>query len=57
MSAVPSWITPELVQATIEAWQPFYADPITPEDAAAILKGLGALLSVLSGRADRHTSN
>lgn len=47
-SAVPAWITPELIQATIETWQPFYPESITPEDAVIMLINAGRMFSVLS---------
>ena len=34
---------------TQEVWQPHYADPLTVDDAAAMLTGVGRLPSVLTG--------
>lgn len=45
---VPEWITPELVRATMETWQPFYCAPLTPDDAVVILTNVGRLFRVLS---------
>ena len=46
---VPDWITPELIEETLRVWQPYYAEPLTVEDAAGMLTGAGRLLSVLTG--------
>ena len=47
---LPKWVTAELLTMTLEVWQPYYADPLTAEDAAAMLTGTGRLLSILTGR-------
>lgn len=50
-SGTPEWITPELVEATIRVWQPFYGKAqLSPADAVQILVGTGRLLAVLDGR-------
>jgi hypothetical protein len=46
----PSWVTPELVARTLEVWQPYYSDPLTPEDALAMILGVGCLFDLLSRR-------
>ena len=46
---VPDWITSELIDETVRVWQPYYAEPLTVEDAAGMLTGAGRLLSVLTG--------
>ena len=45
---LPGWVTADLLALTLEVWQPHYADPLTVEDAAAMLTGAGRLLSVLT---------
>ena len=45
---LPGWVTADLLALTLEVWQPYYADPLTVEDAAAMLTGAGRLLSVLT---------
>ena len=47
-AGAPAWITSELVEKTIRVWQPYYADPLTPEDALAIILNVGRLFDVLS---------
>ena len=44
----PAWITPKLVQSTLETWQPFYKEPLTLDDAVTILISVGRLFEVLS---------
>lgn len=46
----PDWITPELVEATIRTWQPYYEAILTPEDAVTMIMGVGRLFEVLSSR-------
>ena len=45
---LPGWVTAELLALTLEVWQPYYADPLTVDDAAAMLTGAGRLLSILT---------
>ena len=45
---LPGWVTADLLALTLEVWQPYYADPLTVEDAAAMLTGAGRLLSILT---------
>lgn len=44
----PRWISPELIEKTIRTWQPYYEKPLTPEDAVAMITGVGRLVDVLS---------
>ena len=46
---LPGWVTAELMTMTLEVWQPYYADPLTVDDAVGMLTGAGRLLSVLIG--------
>lgn len=46
----PSWISPELISSTIDAWQPYYGEPLTDEDALEILTNVGLLYEVLEER-------
>jgi hypothetical protein len=41
-----------LLDHTIRVWQPYYADPLTPDDALAIIQGVGRLIEVLAGEAE-----
>ena len=45
---LPGWVTADLLALTLEVWQPHYAEPLTVEDAAAMLTGAGRLLSILT---------
>jgi hypothetical protein len=47
---VPSWVTPELIALTLRVWSPRYPEPLTAEDAVAILVDTGRLLAVLKER-------
>jgi hypothetical protein len=44
----PTWIDAELIERTITVWQPYYAGPLTIEEAIAIIVGAGRILKVLS---------
>ena len=46
-AGAPSWITAQVLQATIETWQRYYERPLTPEDALEILLNVDRLLAVL----------
>lgn len=47
-AGAPDWITPELVEATIRVWQPYYADVISPEEAVTMILDVGRLFDALS---------
>lgn len=47
-AGAPDWITPELVEATIRVWQPYYTDVITPEEAVTMILDVGRLFDALS---------
>ena len=49
-TGAPSWVTPELLQKTMEVWQPYYEQELIPEDALAIIMGAGQILDCLSTR-------
>jgi hypothetical protein len=44
----PAWITVELIQKTIETWQPYYESRLLPEDALEILMGVGRMMEAIS---------
>jgi hypothetical protein len=44
----PAWVTAELIQQTIIVWQPYYANPLTIEDAVDIMQAAGRLLKALA---------
>jgi hypothetical protein len=47
-AGAPAWVTSELVALTLSTWQPFYAAPLTPEDALAIMMNVVCLFEALS---------
>jgi hypothetical protein len=47
-AGTPDWITPELVEATIRVWQPYYAELLTPDEAVTMILNVGRLYGVLS---------
>jgi hypothetical protein len=47
-AGTPDWITPELVEATIRTWQPYYREVITPEEAVTMIRSVGRLYDALS---------
>ena len=49
----PSWVTPELVGQIIKVWQPYYAEPLTAEEALAIIMNVAGLWDVLAGGVDQ----
>ena len=46
-SGAPNWVTSELIVDTIETWQPYYAAPLTADDALEILLSVANLMDVL----------
>jgi hypothetical protein len=45
--ALPAWVTPELIEDTIQVWQPYYKEDLTAADAVAIMVNVTELLAVL----------
>ncbi len=44
----PSWVTAELIEQTLRVWQPYYQDPLIPEDAMEMIMAAGRMIDVLS---------
>lgn len=44
----PEWVSAELLALTIRTWQPYYSEPLTPEEAIAIIRNVGRLMDVLT---------
>lgn len=44
----PKWVTPELLANTIDVWQPYHKEILTPEAALTILLRMGGVLSILA---------
>ena len=49
-AGAPDWITPELIEATIRVWQPYYEAIVTPEEAVTMILNVGRLFDALSSR-------
>lgn len=47
-AGAPDWITPELIEATIRTWQPYYQAILTPEEAVIMILNVGRLYQALS---------
>lgn len=47
-AGAPDWITPELIEATLRTWQPYYQAVLTPEDAVTMILDVGRLFEVLA---------
>lgn len=52
---VPPWITPELIERTIEVWQPYYETPLSADDAVKMILGVARLYHALAGDAGHET--
>ncbi|MFW6039433.1 MAG: hypothetical protein ACOC9P_03045 [bacterium] len=46
-AGAPTWVTPELIGATLDCWQSHYHEALTPEDALEILLNTAHLLDLL----------
>jgi hypothetical protein len=46
-AGAPAWVTEELLSDTIVAWQPYYAEDLTADDALEILLAAGRLFDAL----------
>lgn len=49
----PAWISAALIEETLRVWQPYYAHPLTVEDAIDIMQAVGQLVTVLSCESSR----
>ena len=47
-AGAPTWITKELVEQTLRVWQPYYAHPLTVEDAVDIMQAAAGLFKALA---------
>lgn len=48
LAGAPLWVTPELIQHTLQVWQPFYDHQLIPEDALEIIMNVGHVFEALS---------
>ena len=44
------WITDELIEQTIDVWQPYYEEELTEEDAVEILRNVVRMARALAQR-------
>lgn len=44
---LPDWVTDDWLKETIRAWQPYYKDPLTIQDAAEIIMSWDRLFAFL----------
>lgn len=44
----PTWITPDLVELTVKTWRPYYAQPLTIDEAIDRIRSVGRLWKALS---------
>lgn len=49
-AGTPDWITAELIEKTIQVWQPYYQATLTPEEAVTMVLTAGRLFGALSSR-------
>jgi hypothetical protein len=47
-AGAPDWITPELIEATIRVWQPYYEATLAPEEAVTMIIDVGRLFDAFS---------
>jgi hypothetical protein len=47
-AGAPRWVMVELIEQTIRVWQPYYANPLTVDDALAIMLAAVRLMESLS---------
>ncbi len=47
-AGTPNWITPELVEATVRTWQPYYQAPLSIDDAIEMIRNAGLLFNMLA---------
>jgi len=47
----PDWITPELIEETVDVWSPYYPNQSTEADAVEILRTVGMLCGVKERKA------
>lgn len=44
----PAWISEELIRETLRVWQPYYAHPLTVDEAIEMISNVGRLFSDLT---------
>ena len=51
-AGTPNWVTANLIDQTLQIWQPYYSYRLTREDALVIIKNVGRLFEVMSRGAE-----
>jgi hypothetical protein len=51
-SALPGWISADVITETRAVWQPFYQQPLTDDEIVALLLNVGNLFRLLSEEDD-----
>jgi hypothetical protein len=46
----------ELIEETLRVWQPYYADPLTVDDAVDIMQAAAGLFKALAHEGQSHES-
>lgn len=49
-TALPAWISDDLIQRTIEVWNPYYGGALSEDDALTILLNASRLIDVFARR-------
>jgi hypothetical protein len=47
-AGMPDWITAELIEKTIQVWQPYYNTPLATDEAVEIIRNVGRLFDTFS---------
>lgn len=47
-AGAPSWVTAELIELTLETWQPYYSHQLIEADALEMIMGVDQLFGVVS---------
>ena len=49
-----AWVSAELIEETLRVWQPYYADPLTVDDAVDIMLAAAGLLKAIAHEGQSH---
>lgn len=56
-AGTPEWMTPQLINSTLQTWQPFYQQRLTIGDAIEILRSTGLLIDLLGNCHEEELSS
>jgi hypothetical protein len=54
-AGAPSWVTAELIAQTMLVWQPYYENPLTIDDALAMIMSVAVLWETFAGERRHET--